>query len=240
MKKLFIIGTGRNGSKLTGKVIGTVVDIKNRFGEIHHGLKPIFFKDVYMGKIPKDDAVKRFKKSRDRAMKSREIYTEKNHLIVPMLDQVYEAYPDALFLYVERDPKRIVGSFMSRSTYKDSEKNNPYGQGRLEPNKNDPFFNKWSTMSRLEKVCWYVYTMRNMIEKFLDKLKEDAYYVIKYEDFCKDRAQFRPVIEWLGFDYDAPKVKAVFSVKYGTKSKYPPFDKWSDGDKEAYKRFFDE
>ena len=49
-EKTFIIGTGRNGSKLTGKVLGTAISDNNRFGEIHHGLKPIFFKDAYLGK----------------------------------------------------------------------------------------------------------------------------------------------------------------------------------------------
>ena len=55
----------------------------------------------------------KFKESRDKAINKLDtIYTEKNHLIVPILDCVYEAYPDALFLYVSRCPKDIVRSLI--------------------------------------------------------------------------------------------------------------------------------
>jgi len=205
MKKLFIVGTGRNGSKLTGKVIGTAVSSEYRYGEIHHGLDPVFFKDGYLGSISKEQVIRRFKSSRDKPMsRCNKIYVEKNHLVVPILNQVLEAYPDALFLYVSRHPKDVIRSFYSRNVYKSSNKNK-YEIGRLVPNKNDKYYKLWDGFNRFEKSCWYVSTMMSMCEKFIHYLPRYQYRIVAYENFVKDHSVFKEVFEWLELEFDLEK-----------------------------------
>jgi len=256
MKKLFIIGTGRNGSKLTGKILGTAINKKNRFGEIHHGLKPIFFRDVYLEKISKSNAIRKFKISRDKAIEnlSGEIYTEKNHLVVPILECVCEAYPDALFLYVYRYPKDIIRSLYSRNVYTGDK--NVYEEGRLEPNKSDKYYKLWANMNKFEKVCWYVSTMMFMCDNFLKNLDNDSYRIISYNDFVKDHSLFVPIFDWLSLDFDIKKIDKILSVQIGSSARSkselnfkvnnskikntPHWNKWSDKQNEIYRRFFDE
>lgn len=255
MKKLFIIGTGRNGSKLTGRIVGTSVPDKNRFGEIHHGLNPIFFKSVYDKKISHGDAVNRFKNSRDGAMKGLTgIYVEKNHLIVPILNVVLEAYPDAEFLYVARNPKDIIRSLYSRNVY--TGEKNIYEDGRLVPNRQDAYYNKWTTMGKFEKVCWYVYTMVEMITTFINKIGKDNYRIIHYEVFTSDPTTLQHVCDWIGVEYDIDKIKNVLSRQIGSSARSSSelnfkidikkikgtqhWSEWPDKKKKIYRSFFGE
>lgn len=256
MKKLFIIGAGRNGSKLTGKIIGTSIDLKYRHGEIHHGLDPIFFKNGYMGSMSKEQVVKKFKSSRDEPIKKySEFYVEKNHLIVPILNQVLAAYPDAMFLYVRRNSKDIIRSLYTRNVY--SGLKNKYEDGRLSPNKEDGYYTEWGKFGKFEKVCWYVYTMTKMCEKFLNKLPQDQYKVVAYEDFVKDPSVFKDVFKWLGVRFDLEKIKGVLDIQIGSSARSPKevgykivkpghfknaqhWKDWSDKKKAIYRRFFGE
>lgn len=250
MKKLFIIGTGRNGSKLTAKVLSTCVQSKCIFGEIHSGLDPKFFMDVYMG-ISSAEA---FKKSRDGAMKGvSDIYIEKNHLVVPILNYVLEAYNEAVFLYVSRNPKDIVRSLYSRDVYTGHK--NKYENGRLRPNKQDRYYSLWKNMHKFEKVCWYVYTMITMCEVFLNKLPESQYRTISYSSFVVDRCLFKLVFDWLGLDFDIEKINSVLDVQVGSsarsenelnfkinKNKVKNTQHWKDWSEEKiniYMRFFE-
>jgi hypothetical protein len=255
MKKLFIIGTGRNGSKLTGRVLGTAVNKKNRFGEIHHGLDPVFFKDVYHEAISATTAVELFKKSRDKAMKSLDgIYVEKNHLIVPILHQVIKAYPDALFLYVYRYPKDIIRSLYSRDVY--TGQSGKYEDGRLTPNKYDPYYTKWDSSGKFEKVCWYVYTMMSMCKEFLSNLPENSYRTISYNDFVIDHLIFKDVFDWLGINFNIEKIDNVFKNQVGSSARSNSelnfkinsnkvkntkhWRDWSKSKNKIYGEFFDE
>lgn len=254
MKKLFIIGTGRNGSKLTAYIMTQTTGPECLFGEIHHGLNPIFFKSVYDESITKTDAIRRFKNSRDSAMEGlADIYIEKNHLIVPILEQVLQAYEDAMFLYVPRYPKDIIRSLYSRNVY--SGQRNIYEDGRLAPNTQDPYHNKWNKVGKFEKVCWYVFTMTKMCTTFLDKLDSSKYYILSYDDFTKDPMTFKDVYEWVGLEFDIDKIKSILGQQQGSSARAASelnfevnpqkvkgtqhWKDWSEEKNEIYGRFFD-
>lgn len=253
MKKLFVIGTGRNGSKLTAKIIAEAAGNKNVFGEVHHSLRPVFFKNSYLGNISKEATISAFKNSRDQAiMKAEHIYVEKNHLLVPILNQVITAYPDALFLYVKRNPKDIIRSLYSREVYTGAR--NMYEDGRLTPAAVDLWYTAWGSMNKFDKVCWYVATMIDMCEDFLKQLPEKAYRVVSYDDFVDKPTVFEPIFNWLGFDFDLSATKRVLNVQQGSsarsegelsfkvnKNKLKNSQHWKDWstDKErAYAKFF--
>ena len=254
MKKLFIIGTGRNGSKLTAKVFSTSVNSKHIHGEIHHGLDPIFFKKAYLGQTSKDKIINEFRQSRNKAIKAgNRIYIEKNHLIVPILNQVLEAYPDALFLYVSRNPKDIIRSLNARAVYQNG--TTKYDLGRLSPAKNDKYYGVWSTFTKFEKVCWYVSTMMNMCERFIHYLPTYQYRIIAYENFVKNPSVFKEIFEWLELEFNFEKIKGILGTQIGSSARsqkevsYKIINKgkfkntqhwkdWSDERKEIYRRFF--
>jgi len=255
MKKLFIIGTGRNGSKLTAKVMGTTVNAESIYGEIHHGLDPVFFKNVYLGTVSEKEALQEFKRSRDRAMEGTKIYVEKNHLVVPILDKVLEAYPDALFLYVSRNPKDIIRSLNARTVYQNG--TTKYDLGRLSPAKNDKHYGVWSTFTKFEKVCWYVSTMMNMCERFIHYLPRYQYRIVAYENFVKDPSIFKEIFEWLELEFNLEKIKDVLGTQIGSSARsqkevsYKVINKgkfkntqhwkdWPEKKKEIYRRFFGE
>jgi hypothetical protein len=257
MRRVFIIGTGRNGSKLTDRVLSTAVNDSNRFGEIHGGLFPIFFRDAYHGFIPKNDVVARFKQSRDQAMAPlKDFYVEKNHLIVPILNQVKEAYPDALFLYVPRHSKDTVRSFMARNHYSSTDRGNVHADGRLTPSIKDPYHSAWGEFSPFEKICWYVSTMTEMCKKFLDKLPNSDYNILPYETLVKQPSMTEDVFSWLDLNFDLEAIESILNRQWGSSARSPEevdfkiidekkfkrtphWNKWSEEQNEIYGRFFD-
>lgn len=250
MKKLWVIGTGRNGSKLTATVLRTATS--SVVGEIHHGLKPIFFKNAYLGNI--GNVSYTFKRSRDKAINEfKDIYIEKNHLVVPILDDVIKAYPDALFLYISRNPKDIVRSYSSRNVY--TGEVNVYEEGRLTPHHSDKYYSKWNSMNKFSKSCWYVCTMMKMCDDFLKKLDSKSYRVLPFEDFTTDSSAFEPIFDWFGLDFNIDKVNTVLGTQIGSSARSVDeltfkVDKakvkntkhwkdWSDEKREIYNRFFE-
>jgi hypothetical protein len=255
MKKIFIIGTGRNGSKLCAKVLSTAINDSNIFGEVHSGLMPKFFKDAYHGLISKSEVVRRFKQSRDHSMRdAKGFYVEKNHLIVPILDQIKEAYPDALFIYVDRYSKDIVRSFLARDTYSGT-KTGMYEEGRLTPAKDDPYFYEWNNFSQFEKICWYVDVMKKMCIEGLDKMPSSDYIRISYELMVAQPNELAELFFWLDLTCDFNKIEEILSRQWGSSARSPEevgfrvidekkfkrtphWGEWSEEQNEAYRRFF--
>lgn len=250
MKKLFIIGTGRNGSKLISHILSTSINNTNMFGEVHGGIDPVFFKNVYMEKT----TIEKFKSSRDSIMsRISGIYVEKNHLVVPILNNILDIYPDAVFLYVSRNKKDIIRSLYSRNIYEGHK--NKYEEGRLSPNNKDKYYSSWKKMNKFEKVCWYVYTMTTMCDVFLNKLPESQYRIIAYDDFVKERWLLKFVFDWLNLDFNMEKVNGILDKQIGSsvrsenelnfkvnKNKIKNTQHWKDWSKEkktTYGRFFE-
>lgn len=106
-------------------------------------------------------------------------YGEVNSILRRHHQALQRAFPNAAFIHLIRDGRDVVRSMMSRRifTYKD-----PI-TSLLRPREGDPFNNRWSSMSRFEKVCWYWQTenkfLRNSIGNTvqLEKLVADYDYL---------------------------------------------------------------
>ena len=244
MTTLFIIGTGRNGSKVSAHCLSANLKSKETdlHGEIHGGINPLWFKKCYKGKIDKGSIINTFKKSRDEEInKCKEIYIEKNHLLVPILNEINEIYPDAKFLYIPRNPKDIIRSYAARNPYKPEKMTGTYGEGRLTPRNDDPIMPEWKTWNNFEKSIWYVYEMTRMINEFLETIPKKQYKLLSYEQFTSKPSSFRKIYNWLKLDYDLKKIKDVLNAPIGSscKDKAPHWLDWTDEQKNIYDRFFD-
>lgn len=232
-KQVFIIGTGRNGSKLLADLL-TIGSNITKFGEIlPNGPYPDMYKAVWLGFISQDYFKEVWFKAReDRMSDCGKIYLEKNHLIVPVLDMVNECYPESMFIYIKRDYEKVFRSFISRGTYYDKKLDN-YERGRLSPRSDDKLYYKWNSISREEKVRWLINTYSRLCEEFVSFLDMDRYRVINYEEFSVvDNHVIANLYDWIGIDgYNPRWVNDVLSIQKGTSTDEGITGKLPDGRK---------
>ena len=243
ISKLFIIGTGRNGSKLAAHCMTANLSSKSTdlHGEIHGGLDPAWFLYCYQRIFDADIIAAKFKESRDAEIAECEkIYIEKNHLIVPILNIIRgRCYSDAKFLYIERNPADIVRSLANRDPYVPSNMNNEYGRGRLRPISGNQYRGEWdSYWNNFDKTCWYVFEVIKMIDLFMPTVDSKNLRVLSYNDMVHHTEKFEEVYDWAGLDYDLNKIKKVLSKPIGTSCKktYPAPEDWDEDMKEHFDR----
>jgi hypothetical protein len=232
--KCFIIGTGRNGSKLLSNVLSLGYNI-SLYGEVEKGPYPEFYKSCYEGNLIKDEIKRYWKFTRDLRMEnSKEIYLEKNHLIVPILDIVNECYPDSKFIFLKRNEKDTVASFMGKGTYSETDVGS-YANGRLVPIKgiHKDF---WNTYTREQKITWLVREYKTMCERFLmgiDSTKRSI--LLNYENLTYKNIQIsllQYIYNWIGIKrFDENKIQATLQTQFGTSAEEKATGKLPEGRK---------
>ncbi len=224
-KQIYIIGSGRNGSKLLAELLSQGTNI-TKFGEVGAlGPAPTFYKLFYENKIDELTAATHWKYTREiRMINSKEIYLEKNHLIVPMLNTVKDCFPDAKFIWLRREYEDIVRSFMNRPTYEASDMAGEYGKGRLVPRESSLVYDSWNELSKQKKVEWLVQEYENLCLQFSSSFSKDEienkFGEVWYEHLTADYGKtelIEALYEWLeieGFDED--KINNTYSIQLGT------------------------
>lgn len=241
MKKVFIIGTGRNGSKLLAAMLETGSNAV-LYGENHDGPEPRWFKEIYEGKGDLKGRMVRFKDIRGLRFKDDQgVYVEKNHLLAPILKQLPKLWPEAKFLYLKRNSRSVIRSFVERNWYSEEDLAGEYGKGRLVPKKGPK---KWAKKSTFEKCCWLYFEYSRMLEEFFKQIDDDHIRIVKYKQLSND-AYMKAIFNWCEIaDFNEFKLIDIRKQQFGTKTENTPkYKDWSDEWKtiyEAYKTSFQE
>lgn len=235
-RRVFIIGTGRNGSKLLAECLKTGDNV-SVYGEVDiNGPEPIWYKELYEGIGNRKDRMVRFKALRnERFTKSKAVYVEKNHLLNVILHEILEMWPDALFLYLKRNSKKTIRSFLKRDYYSEKDLQGEYGKGRIRP------VDHWGDESTFEKCCWLYTEYTWMCLQFKKSCPEDQFRTIKYSQLInKDQPSFlKGVFNFCGIeDFNEFRILSALSKPMGTDSNDQPDPKdWSKEWKKIHKSY---
>lgn len=171
-----------------------------------------------------------------------QIYLESNLQCGALVDLLPLALPNCRVVYVIRDPRFWVHSWMSKKRFISL-----YGQvdyiswlknGRLTPYHlaSDPYRSKWARMSRFEKLCWSWAASNSF--GLVCVGKTEAAKVYRFEDLFEAGMDNRAFPEMLQFITTFPNgVKAnwefkpeLLSEKLGSTSggTFPEWTAWSD------------
>jgi hypothetical protein len=147
----FILGTGRSGTKWLSAVLNGVED-----SYIVH--EPIPLETIAHLQAVKDmkaarnyiHSVRRKHLYLNILLKKFSNYGEVNGALRRHIPYLQEAFPQAKFLHVIRDGRKVVNSIMARGTY--GGKHPVYGQECPIPDSN--LQQKWFELTEFEKTCW--------------------------------------------------------------------------------------
>lgn len=162
-----------------------------------------------------------------------------------LLSEIKSAFPDSRFLIIVRDPRTYVPSALNKSPRGDGI-NNFYDDtdGRKRINamdfKDDKYNSKWSSLTRLEKICWYWNKCNEELFNYNYNNKEHS-IIVKYEDlFSQDlltrKEQFIDILSFLKIDVRSDKFDELIDISFSKKNETSKkltkdFDYWNESEK---------
>lgn len=157
-----------------------------------------------------------------------DLYGEVNPFLRLHCAAIRETLPNARLIHLIRDGRQVVRSVMSRSKLG---KKDPMGV-LIHPPLNDPYFQAWHKMSRLEKVCWqWQYTNRYMRQN-LDK-------IVYFEKVRSDYDYFKTeVLDYLSLEIPQEAWHNYVNTPKNSSPIYkmPPFEDWTNHQKDTFRR----
>ena len=176
MKTIFILSTGRCGSKSIVDTLNQVENVK-----AFHEPNPSLIEENakhHFGDFTENPIVLMLKKRKKLIDETHEAgfhYIESSHFLSSFVDPLRKAFPDAFFVHLIRDGRDVVRSAMSRSWYKwKDDRTVVYGWPA-------PYY-----MSRFEKCCYFWDFQNRMISQSFERLTEDQKMIIKVEKLHLD------------------------------------------------------
>ncbi len=231
----FVLGSGRSGTQL-------IADLMNASGHAVVFHEPNFRSDVatmdefrrnpqgavnYWREFRSVEVFKRWKSAGGAAL-----YGEVNGTIRYHAPAIKELFPAAQLFLICRDGRGVVRSIMGWPQF--------YGPGSqgayaLAPLDGDPYREKWSGMSRFEKVCW---SWRETNEFVMQNIESSRWLQIEKlaDDFDYFSERFA---RRLGIDYPRELWREHTSRKSRNASQeygFPAWENWSREQRDAFAR----
>ncbi len=149
-------------------------------------------------------------------------YAEPNVYLAHCLDELREVFPDAVFVHLHRDGQDVVRSLLNRSWY-DTPDDDRHPELDVEG---------WSSMSQLEKCCWYWARTNEAIATVTD-------VSIPLDIVTADPVALEDRLSEVGLRVTLPEVLAKehpqrLNENYA--SDVPAFDDWQDAGRQAFAR----
>lgn len=223
----FILAMGRSGTKFLAHLL-------NKSKEAYVVHEPVYsdfqaYQEAFYSEEKGLKYIRNFRKKeiylriRNKGIKT---YGEVNSALRRHYNALKEEFPNATFIHLIRDGRDVVRSAMSRWTMTSKDPNTKL----IHPTNGDPYKERWSEMSRFEKLCWYWQVDNHY-------LRENIGNPVKFEDLLRNYEYFKNnILEKIGINISKEVwIKEVNNPKNTTKEySIPPWKNW---DKKKTKYF---
>jgi hypothetical protein len=210
---LIITGTGRSGTAMMAKLLGGSHEFR-----VSYVLEKYFSEtDPYSN--PFDMIEKRISVVLDllQGIES-DTFVDSSNLYIHFIDAVHALYPSVKFILTVRDGRDFVRSAFSRRWHEKI----MFG---TVPQRDDLYFERWSTMTPLQKNAW-IWSYRNKkAAEGLIVIPEKQKLVLRIEDITKKEVQ--NALE--GFT-DIKINRSITTIKSNVNPSFdfPPKEEWTD------------
>jgi hypothetical protein len=211
---LIITGTGRCGTATLAGILGG-----------HHEFRVQYLLDKYFLRAdPSSDPFKTIGKRIEAMLDlhqgiDRRTFVDSSNLYIHFIDAIYLLDPSVKFILSVRNGKDFVRSAHSRRWHE----HNQFG---TVPLRGDPYYERWSSLSRVQKNAW-IWVYRN--QKALDGLKavpEDQKLVLRIEDIAEPETLER--VEAFAGTEIRENTRPANRLNANPSFDLPPKEEWSD------------
>tara|TARA_Y100000389_G_scaffold204400_1_gene256729 strand:+ start:10378 stop:11211 length:834 start_codon:yes stop_codon:yes gene_type:complete len=248
----FIIGSGRCGTRSFYRMLAGEPNI-----DIHHEYRTVDVQQIavlyYTKMIDFEECCERLKEIYNSAIhySNSPVWIDSSNKCSWLIDVLHEIYPEANFLALIRDGRKVVSSFYYklREEIYDDESCTILNQWLMNSSKHMPplekpywwnipvqcpdKYNKFSNYDRFERVCFHWNEINNYIESSFKNIPKNQKMYIRFEDLVADNATIDSVCEFLSikknkmfYDFLQKPRNVFYPLNYQLgKSKIKKFDK---------------
>lgn len=219
---VFIIGSGRSGTRMLYKLLSgnPTVEVYHEYLCTH--IQPVACK-YSMGLWTKKQTKQAIKTIHGSAIYYSEdpYWVDCSNKLSWIIEPLYELYPNAVFINVIRDGRKVVSSFyhkLSREIYDDDSVTvmqqwlgNPsiYPEPPPEkkywwniPQKGQPMDKEFPAYTQFERICYHWTEVNRVIRESFKKLPKKQAITVKLEDIIRNKDVFTDFLSVFGLSYE--------------------------------------
>ena len=238
---LFIVGTGRSGTKTISNILDKHPDIFLKH-ELSEQLLRIST-DYEYGKISREKTKILLQEiyCNNTVFPAVKVVGESNQKFGNLISIIFEIFPNAKFIWLKREGRKTVSSTFSKGWYQENNVNSdifdPYidkwEDSRLKGDLTNDFSkDQWVTLSSFQKNCWYYAYWSLKIKNELKCIPENQKLVIDLENLS---SSFNKIKDFIGIK-DINYNNEVYNQ---SKSKLYSPNMWSDEENEYFDQICD-
>lgn len=237
---VFIVGSGRNGTRMLYKLFSGVKDVESHHQYQWEQIQPIITK-YCMGLFSRSDIKNALKKIHGSAI----YYSEENLWINScnkmswVIEPLYELFPQAKFIHVVRDGRKVVSSFFHKlkpEIYEDrcvsilsNWLNDPktYPEPPPEerywwniPQKGQPFYKEFPSYNQFQRICYHWSEVTRVISESFINIPKTQTLTITLEDLVGKEKVLQQLYRFI----DIPYVSEYFQIAQKPENVFFPMD----------------
>jgi len=239
---IFIISTGRTGTKFLADLLNTFENIYS----VHEPIPDFLGLGIKYAKkeISLEKAIQIIEQNRrhlfkDAIRKKSKIYIESNNRLFSLIKPINNLFKKNKIIHIVRDGRDFVRSCMSRPYGNYYSDNDPYERITAKNFKNDYYYESWDSFSEFEKICWLWQKKDSMIND--DTRGNSNAITVGYEEIFNKENNYKgifKIIKILGID-EEEAVNKFLKMKNNriNKSKKYAIPHWTKWDKNMINSF---
>jgi hypothetical protein len=162
--------------------------------------------------------------------KTQRRFVETNNQVTFLAPVIYQLFPEAKFVHLNRHPGEFVRSALRRKFY-----NNTDDIKRIVPRANDPHFKSWEAFSALEKNSWLWMATNRFIERFKTSIPTDNCYYFNFNTLDTD--SLLKLCTFLEISIPENSIRKMLSRRVNVQKTgdMGGYDDWTPADKDRLK-----
>jgi Sulfotransferase family len=218
---IFVVGSGRNGTRMIFKLLSGVPDI-----EVHHeyvcthiqALAAQYFMQLKSKEEVKQD-IRELHGAAIHYSPSR-YWIDCSNKLSWIIQPLLELFPQAKFIHLTRDGRKVTGSFFHKlapeiyddisvgvmqNWLKDRSLPMPPPEKKYWwniPRPGQPFYEAFPGFNQFQRICYHWREVTRVIMESLCKVPAGQQLTIKLEDLTQDREATKRFLEFVGIEYE--------------------------------------
>jgi len=205
---VFIVGSGRCGTKTIAKMLAGIPEIEahHEYCRYHYQREAILYA---INRLGRELVVPRLLSIYESAAYYSEspIFLDSSHKLVWVIDILQDIFPNAKFVHLIRDGHKVVSSFYYKLNLHNDNAAKIFRDWISKPGLlplPPPSEQYWMSPhvhkgDRFERICWH---WRDTNSKILEATHESNKIVVRLEDMVDNSGEVKRVAEFIGIKYD--------------------------------------
>lgn len=221
-RPVFIVGSGRSGSKMMSDFFHLIDQVESHHEYMCTHVQPVAAK-YYMQILSKKKALKLINSIYGGAIKYSEkpIWIDSSNKTSWIIDILYELFPNARFVHIVRDGRKVVSSFYYKLTnecYDDKsvkvldkwvKNQNKYIEPAPEkkywwnlPVKGSKYYSNFKKFNQFERICFHWGEVTRTILKKFNNLPNKSYKTFRLEDVTSNKKEFKALCKFIDISFN--------------------------------------